>query len=210
MVLITPEKSWKILEDIVYSNRENFGDMEGTLEHFHMTGRKAQEIAEKLGLNTEEINRLTIAGYFHDIGRCFTKDKKNHTFHEIVGARYLEAESMELGLTAALVECYKLASLIRPHFLVYEQFTISIPEFEQWKLGLSDTNPKLLLPRELNQKIIIYADLTNKNGKFIPFEQRMEDLKRRDLESHNPRLKAIEKGESRLYTIKKEIELLLS
>lgn len=174
--------------------------------HYLGTANVAEEIAKKLG---EDSEMLWHAGLYHDIGRCLTKDKDNHTYHEIIGARFIEGEGLNLGLASNQEECNELARLIRPHFLVYEQFTMDIPEFSRWKPGLSDTNPELLLPETIGQKIIVYADLTNLNGQIVDFDQRMSDIKDRDRQVDNPRLKAIEAGEQRLYTIKEHIESLI-
>ena len=147
---------------------------------------------------------LCVAGYFHDIGRCFTKDKKNATFHEIVGARYVEANGVRLGLTDSQEQCDSIAQTLRSHFVVYEQFVM--PEYAEWLPGLRDTNPELLLPKSWNELIITYSDLINLNNKRINFEDRVTDIKERDRKNSNPRLKAVKKAEPRLYKIKDVVE----
>lgn len=204
MALIEKDIAFKIIENLVYSNKDNFGDVESVLKHFYGTGERTRELANKLDLDDKEAD---IAGLFHDIGRCFTKDKINHTFHEIIGARYFEEKAVELGITDSQEQCDRIAQSFRSHFVVYEQF--GIQEYNKWLPGLRDTNPDLLLPKSWNELIIIYADLTNINGKKVDFEERINDIKERDKKNKNPRLKAFEKAESRLLIIKNDLECAL-
>ena len=176
-------------------------NLELMLTHFYDTGEIAGEIADDLGLNVEE---AVLAGYFHDIGRCFTKDKINHAFHEIIGARYFEEKGFGLGIADSQEQCDRISQSFRSHFIVYEQFIM--PEYKQWLPGLKDANPDLLLPKSWNELVIIYADLTNINGKRISFEDRIADIKERAKKNDNPRLKALEEAEPRLLTLKKKVE----
>lgn len=189
------------MEDIVHVNKDNFRELGPFLRHSYDTGEIAKESADKLSLDAKE---SAISGYFHDIGRCFTKDKKYHTFHEVVGARYFEAEGVKLGITDSQEQCDRMAQSFRSHFAVYEQFMM--PEYSQWLPGLRDTNPDLLLPKSWNELIMVYAELTNIDGNRISFEERIADIKERDIKNKNPRLKAIEKAEPRLYIIKEDLE----
>ncbi len=201
MTLMATDDAIKLVEKEVYTNRYNFEFLDSFLAHCHDTGEIAREIAEKLSLNSEE---AALAGYFHDIGGCFTKDKKCHTFHEIVGARYIESKGVELGIADSQEECDRIAQSLRSHFVVYEQFRM--PEYNQWLPGLRDTNPKLLLPSSWNELVIIYAELVNINGKRISFEERIAEIKDRDKKTNNPRFKAVEIAETRLFGIKKDLE----
>jgi len=194
----------KLLEKKVYKNKSNFGSVESFMQHSYSSGKIAEEIAGKLGFNTEE---AFLAGYFHDIGRCFAEDKKDNAFHEIVGARYIEKEGIELGITDSREQCNRIAQSARSHFLVYEQF--GAEEYRQWLPGLSDTNPTLLLPKSWNELITIYSELTNVNGERISFKNRIEDIKNRDRKNGNPRLKIVEKAESRLFSLRDDLEKAL-
>tara|TARA_Y100000310_G_scaffold329502_1_gene399494 strand:- start:280 stop:930 length:651 start_codon:yes stop_codon:yes gene_type:complete len=204
MILITPEEAVKLLENEVDVHRDNFGGVDAILTHSYDTGEIARETAARIGLDPEE---AFVAGIFHDLGRCLVRDKKDHTFHEIVGARYVEENGVELGITDSQEQADRIAQSLRSHFLVYEQFRAS--ESQKWLPGLRDTNPELLLPSSWNEVMIVYADLTNVGGKRISFEQRLADIKQRDKTSGNPRLKVVEKAESRLYALKDDMEIAL-
>lgn len=204
MSLMNTEDAVKLLEKIACANKDNFGDLDYFFKHSYDTGEIAREVAAKLGLDPD---KAFLEGYFHDIGKCFAKDAKGYTFHEIIGARYIERYGVELGIAGSQEQCDRIAQSIRPHFLVYEQFGMA--EYSQWLPGLRDTNPELLLPRRLNEIIVVYADLTNANGKRVDFEERLRGIKDGDRKANSPRLKVVEKAESRLFDLQKELEAAL-
>jgi hypothetical protein len=195
------EDAIELLEKKAIANKDNFGNLDSFFTHSHNSGEIAREVAARLGLDPDE---AFLTGQFHDIGRCFAKDAKGHTFHEIIGARYIERYGVELGIAGSQEQCDRIAQSIRPHFLVYEQF--GMVEYSQWLPGLRDTNPELLLPRQLNEIIVVYADLTNANGKRVDFEERLRGIKDGDKRTNSPRLKVVEKAESRLFNLQKELE----
>jgi len=205
MALISEDDAIKLLEEMVNTHKDNFGTSpEKIMQHFSGTKRIAREIAKKLGLSPDE---LAIAGLYHDTGRCFSKDKKSHTFHEIIGARYIEEHGVELEITDSQEQCDRLAQALRSHAFVSEQFVMD--EYNQWLPGLRDTNPNLLLPSSWNELIVTYADLTNANGQVLDFKERLADVKNRDRENNSPRLKAVEEAESRLLTPRKRFKLCI-
>lgn len=155
---------------------------------------------------------MAIAGLFHDIGKCLTDDEDDRTFHEIVGARYIAKNGVKLGIADSQREIYKIAQTARSHFVVYEQFVMAKegePIYQQWLPGLEDTNPTLLLPASWNELIVIYADLTNRGLKMMPFEETLQELEEKDQKNGNPRLKAIMKAKPRLLKIKEDVETAL-
>ncbi|MBN2421498.1 hypothetical protein JXB27_04430 [Candidatus Woesearchaeota archaeon] len=212
MALTRPEEAVKVLENVVRENSGNFGMIARALEHFVATGNRAKDIAQVLstrmdGKGENFQNELEIAGYFHDVGRCFAKDKKDHAFHEIYGANWFEQNAVALGITDSQEQANRMAQYLRPHFIVKEQF--EMPEYDVWKKGLEGTDVNLLLPKSWNELVIIYADLTNNGGKIISFEERVADIKKRDKETGNMRLKALETAETRLLKYKNDVELAL-
>ena len=176
-ILMRENDAMNLVENLAYQNLTNFNgnDPSKFLRHIQNTGEIAKEIAGKLGMNSQE---AALTGYFHDIGKCFTKDKKGHTFHEIIGARYVEGEGVSLGI-GSQKECDRIAQSLRSHFLVHEQFKME-DTYEEWMPGIRDTNPDLLLPKSWNELVIVYADLTNSGGKRVSFEERIDNIKARD------------------------------
>ncbi|MEK6905070.1 MAG: HD domain-containing protein, partial [Nanoarchaeota archaeon] len=187
--------------------KDYFNKFEPFFDHSHMTAGIARDVAEKLGLNPEEAH---IAGMLHDVGKCFTADKKTRTFHEIVGARYIAERGLSWGISDSQEQCYKLAQIARSHFIVYEQFQLAKegePSHQPWLPGLEDTNPELLLPNTWNEFILIYADMMRNMGlKEVSLEYRLADIEERDRKTCNPRLLAIEKAKPSLLQIKEDIE----
>lgn len=209
--MISISEAYSQFEKTVQTHPDNFKNLPAFLLHSRMARDRAQAIAaslgqERLGFDSE---LAALAGLYHDVGRCFTTDKDAHTFHEISGARYLEERAVELGLVSEQLQADLLADLIRPHFLVYEQFTLGQPECEIWKPGLRDTNPEMLLPRTLGQQLIVYADLTVVGNGVVDFKTRLEDIKTRDRKSGSPRLQIVEAAEGRLYDLEREINAYL-
>lgn len=211
--LMSARDAQDLLRDLAYANKHNFSNKDKTIEslliHSYSTGFFAQELAHSLGLHPQE---AFLAGLFHDVGRWFLPalDRPDQPFHEIIGARYLEEEGVKLGL-GAQSSCSRLAQMIRSHFVVYEQFNLPeiYGEFIE-KLNIEKIDSQSLLPLSLNEKIIVYADLTNYLGSWANFNCRLAKLKEYELKRKqnklSSRLKAIEKAEPRLLEIKKEIE----
>lgn len=209
MGLITLDLAFDILQDIAYQYEKDSKIIGLFFEHSYMTARTAQQIAEKLKINSREI---AIAGLFHDIGKCLSEDKAYRNFHEIVGAEYFKREGVKLGITDSQEQCERIAQTIRPHFVVYEQFLSAEenPEdYQEHLLLLKNVNSALLLPSSWNEAVIIYADLTNRGLKIMPFEETLQELEEKDQKNGNPRLKAIMKAKPRLLQIKEDIETAL-
>jgi cytidyltransferase-like protein/putative nucleotidyltransferase with HDIG domain len=201
MTLIEFADACTILEEIAKKQIENKDILRHFLNHSLETAHISKEIAGKIQLNTKE---SALAGLFHDIGRCFTEDRKDCTFHEIVGANYLEVMGVELGICSYKNECERLAQSIQSHFVVAEEF--HMPEFSKWLGPVRKTDPSYLLPHSWNEIVIIYADLSNTNGNRIGFQERIYALKDRYKQENNPKLKAINKAESRLFNLKTDLE----
>ncbi len=209
MALINADEAYKLVQKLAYDNKDNFNKFEPFFDHSYMTAAIARDVAERLGLNPEE---AYIAGMLHDVGKCFTTDKKTRTFHEIIGARYIAERGLIWGISDSQEQCYKLAQIARSHGIVSEQFQLARqgePSLQQWLPGLEDTNPELLLPKTWEEIIITYADLRNIELKEVSFEYRLADIEERDRKTCNPRLRAIEIAKPRLLQIKEDIEYAL-
>lgn len=202
------DRAFEVVKDLAYIHKKKIKDLDSFLQHSYSAGQMAEEVARELGLDFEE---LAAAGCLHDIGRCLTKDKKEHTFHEIIGARYVEERGVELGITDSQEQCNRIAQSFRSHFVVYEQFRMG--EYSQWLPGLNDTNPVLLLPKSWNELIIVYADfyadLIDVNVKEVNFWERIADIKEKDRKLGNLRLEAIKKAEKRLFDLNENLESAL-
>jgi putative nucleotidyltransferase with HDIG domain len=204
MLEINTVEAFRIVEEIFYENRSRFHGLDKLLSHSYSTGEICKEFAPLFNLDPVE---LAVAGYFHDIGRCFTKDTNNHIFHEIVGANYFENNAISLGITNTQEEAANIAQYFRSHFVVYEQFTM--PEFQQWLQELEEIDSSNLKPKSSAEMLVTYSDLININGNRVSFKQRIEDMKTKDEVSSNPRLKAIDRAEKRLYALRDSIEIII-
>jgi putative nucleotidyltransferase with HDIG domain len=199
--LIDEQDAIKLLEENVNAHESNFGMKGRFLDHSYNARQIAKKTAEKLGLDSEE---LALAGYFHDIGRCFAEDSRGHVFHEIIGANYIRAKGLELEISDSPAQIDRLASSIISHGFVYEQFEME--EYSRWlSSDLKDTDSGLLLLSSWNELIVIYADLAGLNGKTVKFEERFSELEERDRKSNNPRLKAVERAKPRLLALEKDL-----
>jgi putative nucleotidyltransferase with HDIG domain len=200
MTLMRLDDAIRVLEKEANTSMGNFDNLHRFIGHSYETGKIAGDLAGKLGLYAEE---LALAGCFHDIGKCFALDKKDFAFHEIIGAEYIKEYGVRMGISDSQKQCDRIAQSFMSHFVVYEQS--GMPEYSRWLSGLQKTDSALLLPKSWNELVVIYADLTN-YGKRVSFDKRIANIKERDRKSNNPRLKAVEKAEPRLFGIKKDIE----
>lgn len=207
MILVEKDEAMEILKEAAYEHKDNFGNIDNFFTHSEATGRMNEANAIKLGLHPGYLIEAYIKGLFHDYGRPYAKDKKAHTFHEIIGARRFEADAVDLGITDSQKQANRIAQASRSHFLVSEQF--SMPKYKKWLPGLRDTNPDLLLPKSIDELSLVCSDLTNAGGKKIPFEDRLADIKMRDEEAKSPRLEVVVKAEKRLIKIKEDFESML-
>lgn len=153
------------------------------------------QIAEKIAreLRVEEPRRLYAAGLFHDVGKMITDDIYNETH---IGASFLK----RLGFL-------EMGHIIKSHFTTAELIDIQLEEdakhFNERFPGVVSHN---YLPKDLDQKILAYADL-HFSDKHITFHRRLHELKERHLDD-SMFLKGMDRAYGRLYALCQEIDNL--
>jgi hypothetical protein len=122
-------------------------------------------------LRAEEI---ALAAGLHDIGRPLDADQ---LFHELRGAAFVEAQGLALGLAPTREDVHRLAQMMRPHFVVAEQYADEANAAARARLAPLD--PTLLIPRTWPEAIVVYAELRNVNGRRVSIETRIADIQKR-------------------------------
>lgn len=151
-----------------------------------------------LGINPLEV---AIAGYLHDIGRLLNV---NQNFHEIRGALYIKDRGYGLGIAVNKEELERLSQMIISHFIVYEEF---LDEDYPGREEFSNIKASLLLPAGIEQQIIVYADLSNLEGREMDFRERLDYIENR--QRNNPQfLHALERGKPRIISVCRGVEQL--
>ncbi|MBU2104652.1 MAG: hypothetical protein KKF67_02675 [Nanoarchaeota archaeon] len=152
---------------------------------------------------------LVLSGGLHDIGRPYNKDQ---VFHEPRGARYLEENGLELGVADNIVNVYRIAQMFRSHFVVAEQFADD--ENAEARAEFEPLDSALLIPRTWQEAIITYADMSNTKGERVPYQERIDGIKKKYAPSSkaaqfNPTLaKAMEKGVERVFEVCNRVQRL--
>ena len=178
----------KLTEQLMKENPENMKSSEGFLLHVQESYNVAKETVEMACFNLPELktkldeNEVSLAGGLHDIGRIL---KKNQLFNELRGARYIEENGIENGIADNLVDIYRIAQMIRPHFVVSEQFNDEKNEKE--KIEFEPIDSRLLIPRTWQEAIVVYAELSNLGGERVSFIERLNEIKERY--ANNPKYK---------------------
>jgi len=208
IISVEEAKSQGILEGIIEANPDTLKNSEGFLTHSYDSAMIIREVLDKIifhypdefqfRLDRKEIE---LAAYLHDVGRPL---RENQLFHELIGADFIEKEGKRLGLSSSKThgkQLYRIAETIRSHFVVYEQFLMI--EFKDMIKEFKTLDPDLLLPVTWNQKLVVYAELTNVNGKIVTPKERIDELV--DRYTNNPEyrdelfLKAFMLGKERIF-----------
>lgn len=165
---------------LIDENPENLHSPEAYLSHLGDSYDNAERVVKEVCFkypvlkNILDVEKISLAGGLHDIGRPFKKDQ---LFHELIGARYIQEHGLQLGVADNLVAVYKIAQMFTPHLVVSEQFNDKNNKEQRIEFEPLDTS--LLIPRTWQEKIIVYSELTNVNGKQISFEDRIADIQER-------------------------------
>jgi len=203
-----------LLADLVKKNPGNVDSQ--FLAHSKDSYVIASEIVEKIiskypplskKLNKREV---ALAAGLHDIGRPF---QNNQLFHELRGAKYIEEHGLKIGISDNQETVNKIAQMFRPHLVVAEQF--EDPENQGESNEFRPIDSLLLLPRTWQEKIVVYSELTNRNGKRMTIQERIDDLQERyspgsDWAKSNPSVtRAMQKGIPRVLSTCKKVEMLM-
>lgn len=200
---ISEEKAIKLIKKMCSLEKSRIKKYDSFLQHLIDTGNIAFKLANKiiekypnLGINPEIVK---VAGYMHDFSKIFEQPR----YHEIGTAYIILTKGEEYGLVfggtkeerkEALKE---VARTILTDFSLYEElggekfpdvfYKEDFKKFsERWDYlrkelgdGKKLSIEELTLPNNLNQKILSYADLTNRDGKIVSTEWRFKDILRR-------------------------------
>lgn len=153
--------------------------------------------------------RVALACGLHDIGRPLNADQ---SFHELRGAQFVEERGLELGVSDSVYDVFMIAQMIRPHFVVAEQY--ADPANAEMVREFEDTHPHLLVPTTWQEAVVVFADLSNNNGRRISYEDRIKDIQTRyspgtKWSESNPSLaRALETGLPRVREICERVERL--
>lgn len=194
-----------LARELIEANPGNLTKLDAYFSHVRDSYDVAGEVVDiilskyhglKKYLDKQEIS---LAVGLHDIGRPLRKDQ---LFHELRGARYIEEHGLEKGISDKITDVYRIAQMVRSHFVVAEQFAdeTNIQQREEFE----PLDPVLLVPRTWQEAIVIYSELSNVNGKRVSIQERIQDIQKRyapgsDWVKSNPSLvKSMEKGLSRV------------
>lgn len=219
MELVKPQKLMdeegvlRLFDYLTVENRNNFESPSGLRVHlkcsYEIAGNIAEDILRKYDFVRNRLNpgEVALAAGFHDIGRVF---QKNQVFHELRGARYVEENGLEKGVADNLVDVYRIAQMFRPHYLVFEQFTDE--QNREQAEEFRDIDLSLLIPRTWQEKIVVYADLSNLDGGVVHFEERIRYIEKmykpgtRRAYSNPTLMRAMKRGLPRIIAICRKVE----
>jgi len=141
---------------------------------------------------------VSLAAGLHDVGRPL---RKNQLFHELRGARYIEENGINIGVTDSIIDVYRIAQMFRSHYVVAEQFSDEANKEERKEFEPLDS--RLLIPRTWQESIVVYSELSNVRGERISTQRRIDDMWKRykdpKLSSINPSLlRCMKKGLPRI------------
>lgn len=172
MVLISKSDAKRLIEELFSrADPSQHKFKSDFLKHSEATYKIAKKAAIDIINNNPGLEidpgEVAIAGYLHDIGRLLSV---NQSFHEIRGALYLKKKGFK-----------RLSRMIISHFIVYEEFLDgNYPGREEF----SNINASLLLPKSIEQQIIVYSDLSNLEGSEMNFRERLRHIENR--QKNNP------------------------
>lgn len=204
--LISKSDTKKLMEEL-FSKADQTQDKfkYDFLRHSESTYKIAKETACDIIRNDPKLKiysyEVAIAGYLHDIGRPLSV---NQNFHEIRGALYIKNKGYEVGIAENKRDLERLAQMIMPHFIVYEEFLNK--NYSGWG-EFSKIDALILLPKSIEQKIIVYADLSNRCGIEMNFRERLKSIRKNRFHDRGF-MNAFERGEKRIIEVCEEIELL--
>jgi len=205
----------ELAKNLITENPGNLNNCDQCLTHLSDSYTIAGETVElalanylslKTLLKPEEVS---LAAGLHDIGRLL---RKNQLFHELRGVRYVEERGLEKGVADNLVDVFRIAQMFRSHYIVAEQWTDDETVDERGEFEPLDSG--LLVPRTLNEQIVVYAELSNMDGREVSFRDRIEDIKQRYSDpkwavSNPSLLRIMRRGLPRVIEICERIERLV-
>lgn len=200
---------------LIDENPGNLNSPDGYLTHlgdaYDNAGGVVKEVCFKYTIlkNILDVEKISLAGGLHDIGRPFKKDQ---LFHELIGAKYIQEHGLQLGVADNLVAVYRIAQMFRSHCIVSEQFAEENHKEQRREFEPLDTS--LLIQRTWQEAIVTYSELTIVNGKRISFQEKIQDFRKNyalggKFAKTNPAfIKSLEKGLPRLTEVCQRVQRL--
>jgi len=160
---------------LVDENEGNLKNPENYINHIRCVYGISLEVLEnifsrypKIPLPTGEIS---VAAVLHDIGRPLNK---NQIFHELRGARYIEQNGLRDKISDSLEYAFRIAQTFRSHGFVYEYWHDA--ECLDLRVEFEPLDSSLLVPRNWNEAIVTYSDMSAGSNERISVEDRMNEL----------------------------------
>lgn len=200
---------------LIDENPENLRSPEAYLSHlgdsYDNAERVVKEVCFKYPIlkNILNVEKISLAGGLHDIGRPFKEDQ---LFHELRGAKYIQEHGLQLGVADNLVAVYKIAQMFRSHCIVSEQFAEE--NHKEQRIEFEPLDTSLLIQRTWQEAIVTYSELTIIKGERISFQEKMQDFKKNyapggKFAKTNPAfIKSLEKGLPRLAEVYERVQRL--
>ena len=200
---------------LMEKNPDNLNGPENYLLHLSDTYLIAKEVVDKITKIYQKLNEklikeeVSLAAGLHDVGRPLMKDQ---LFHELRGAKYIEENGIEIGVTNSMTDVYRIAQMFRPHYVIAEQFFDE--ENNEKRKEFEPLDSRLLVPRNWQEAIVVYSELSNVRGERIPIQKRIDDIWRRysdpTLSSTNTSLlRCMEKGLPRVMETCEAVQKLI-
>lgn len=150
------------------------------LAHLEASYTIAAEVVARIGDRYPALQKflcakeIALAAGLHDIGRPLHADQ---LFHELRGAAFVEVHGLALGLAPTQMDVHRLAQMFRPHFVVAEQFADE--SHAAARSVFEPLDATLLVPRSWQEAIVVYAELSNINGRCVSIHTRIADIQKR-------------------------------
>jgi len=176
--LMTPEQAQEWHKQLISIYPGRILKPEGFLRHNQLTGEIAREaVVALLDYHPRLSSRISkdevyLAGALHDIADPV---HEKSTFHELYGAQMIE-QNVNVGPYDVRM---KIAQMVRPHFVVSEEFADPAYDLSDEKKPFLNIDPQKLIPRTWQEQIVAWADLVNSKQKRVTYEERLADIRNR-------------------------------
>ena len=172
MALMNYEDVQRLVEKLIGENPGVSVPVDTYIAHVLDAGDAAKEALMQGSernpiLGVLDIDEIGLATRLHDIGRILNDDQM---FHELRGAKWIEEYGVEYEVTDSQEQAHRLAQMIRPHFVVSEQF-LAKGKFQDQREEFRHLSPELLIPQTWSEALVVYGDASNCGGKRVPIEE---------------------------------------
>lgn len=114
---------------------------------------------------------VALAAGLHDVGCAL---ERNQLFHELRSAQYILDNWRELNLASDEHAVYRVAQMVKPHFMVHEQWID--PANQEAASEFKPLDPALLLPRTWSEAIVMFAGMVSVHQDLKSYKQRLDEI----------------------------------